>query len=72
VNVTGKITLGSIPVSRRRATRRFIANDFPVPGPATTRILEFVEEAMAYGGVSAAIPSDQDITLPSYYFSSIN
>src|SRR5829696_9268994 len=53
--------LGSTSLSRSRATRRFVANVFPVPGPATTRIRPFVEAAIWYAALPTTIPSDQDI-----------
>ena len=62
VNVTGKMLSGSKPSSSNRATRRFIANDLPVPGPATTRMRGLREAAMAWAGVPATISSDHDMT----------
>lgn len=68
VNVTGSIAAGSIPDSNKRATRRFIANDLPVPGPATTRIRAFAEAAISYAGVPLIKPSDQGILMhPKLY-----
>jgi hypothetical protein len=48
VNVTGNIFFGATPFSSKRATRRFIANDLPVPGPATTLILVFDDAAIEW------------------------
>ena len=50
VKVTGRILFGCAPDSKRRATLRFIANDFPVPGPATTRTKRSLAAAIPYAG----------------------
>ena len=52
-----------VPASSRRATRRFIAKDFPVPGPAITRSGVFAVEAMLRAG--PARPSSQGM-LPAH------
>ena len=38
VNVTGNMRVGATPPSSSRATLRLSAKDFPVPGPARTRM----------------------------------
>jgi hypothetical protein len=62
--VTGNILRGAMLLSSSRATRRFIAKDFPVPGPATTRIRRLVDAAMVYAGDPGARLSDQGKLLP--------
>ncbi len=60
VNVTTSIRLESAPSSKRRATRRFIANVFPVPGPAIT--LSGVSSVAAMRRATPTNPSSQAIT----------
>ncbi len=63
VNVTGSIDEASTPLSRRRATRRFIEKDFPVPGPATTRSRVLVHAAISYAGEPGTRSSDQGMQI---------
>ncbi len=66
VNVTGRMRSGATPDSRRRATRRFIAYDLPVPGPATTRTRGFTVEAILCAGAPASIHQTKPFSSPKY------
>lgn len=53
-----------VPPSNRRATRRLRANDFPVPGPASTRINRETLTAVAYATELGSRVSSQAMASP--------
>ena len=58
-----------MPLSKSLATRLFIANDLPVPGPAMTLMRAFVDAAISQANDFGEILSDQAIdTLVYSYF----